>query len=311
MAKLVWDQTGERTYHTGIDQVALFLQNSDGTYADGVAFSGVTGITQSPEGGEANDFYADNMKYLTIMGKETFGGTIKAYTYPDEWAKCDGSEEPTPGLRIKAQTRKPFGLVWRSIIGNDTDGNDHGYMLHIVYNARIQPSSVDNNTVNDSVEPYEFSWDFKTTEVNVDIDGIKPTAYIEIDSTATGIREGVFATLCEKIYGGSSSAPTLPSIEEVYSILSGETPVEYEIALRKSSTTIVAGSTEKLGIASKKPSDAVVAWVSSDEAVATVGDDGTVTAVGAGSATITASVNSGAVSDSCAVTVTAAQQGEG
>lgn len=311
MAKLVWDQTGDRKYYTGVDQVVLFLQNSDGSYANGVAFNGVTGITQSPEGGEANDFYADNMKYLTIMGKETFGGTVKAYMYPDEWAQCDGSYEPAPGLRIKAQTRKPFAIVWRTIVGNDTEGNDHGYMIHIAYNARIQPSSIDNNTVNDSVEPGEFSWDFKTTEQNVDIDGVKPTAYIEVDSTAKNIREGVFATLCDKIYGSSSADSTLPSIEEVYAILSGETPVEYEIALRKNSTTIVAGSTEKLGIASKKPSDAVVAWASSDEAVATVGDDGTVTAVGAGSATITASVNSGAVSDTCSVTVTAAQQGEG
>lgn len=200
--KLVWDATGDRKYFTGVDQVALFVQKSDGTYENGVAFNGVTGITQSPEGGEANDFYADNMKYLTIMGKETFGGTIKAYMYPNEWAECDGSKELAPGFTVKAQTRKPFGLVWRSIIGNDTEGNDHGYIYHVVYNARIQPSSVDNNTVNDSPEPTEFSWDFKTTEINVS--GAKPSAYFEIDSTIAD--PDLLADLLDTLYGKDADA---------------------------------------------------------------------------------------------------------
>lgn len=312
MAKLIWDQTSERKYYTGVDQVALYLQDTDGSYKDGVAFNGVTGITQSPEGGEANDFYADNMKYLTIMGKETFGGTVKAYMYPDEWAEADGSAEPAPGMRLKAQTRKPFGLVWRSIIGNDTLGNDYGYMLHIVYNARIQPSSVDNNTVNDSPEPSEFSWDFKTTEIN--IEGYKPTAYLEIDSTKC--KAGKFDALCEALYGTgtdeSTNKPTLLTPAQIADILNGTepTPTEYTITLNKSAVELTAGGTEQL-TATVTPSGTTVTWTIADVEgtdVATISNAGLITAgANAGTATVTASITDGTtpVTATCAVTVTA------
>jgi len=306
MAKLIWDKTSERKYYTGIDQVALYLQDTDGSYKTGVAFNGVTGITQSPEGGEANDFYADNMKYLTIMGKETFGGTIKAYMYPDEWAEADGSAEPAPGMRLKAQTRKPFGLVWRSIIGNDTEGNDYGEMIHIVYNARIQPSSVDNNTVNDSPEPTEFSWDFKTTEIN--IEGYKPTAYLEIDSTKCKNAE-VFATLCDKLYGSATETPTLLTPEEIAQILNqAPTPTEYTITLSSDTATMAVGGTASI-TATVEP-EATVEWASADTAVAEV-SGGTITGKSAGTTTVTATVTGTTTSASVAVTVTAEQQGEG
>ena len=185
MSALQWDLIGERLFETGIDHGVLYLQ-SGGAYPLGVAWNGLTGITETPEGAEPNDKYADNIKYLSIYSAETFKGTIKAFMYPDEWALCNG-EKSIGGLTVGQQSRQSFGLVYRTVLGNDTDGNDHGYKLHLVYGCMASPSERDYQTVNDSPDAIEFSWEFTTTPVTLTtkIDGkvLKPTSLITIDST--------------------------------------------------------------------------------------------------------------------------------
>lgn len=181
MSKLVWDAAGQHLYETGIDQGVLYVQNSSGAYPEGVAWNGLTAVTENPSGAEATDLYADNIKYLTLRSAETFGATIEAYTYPDEFAQCDGSAEPVSGVKLGQQNRKAFGLCYRTVLGNDTDLNNHGYLLHLVYGATANPSEKAYQTINDSPEAITFSWEISTVPVNVT--GFKPTASIVIDST--------------------------------------------------------------------------------------------------------------------------------
>lgn len=183
MSKIVWDQTGERFYETGVDHAVLYLIDNNGDYSTGVAWNGITAITESPSGAEANPLYADNIKYLNLISAEDFGATIEAYTYPDEWAQCDGSAEGAPGLMIGQQARKTFGLSHRTKIGNDIDGQEHGYKLHLIYGALASPSERGYQTINDSPEAITFSWTVTTTPVPVT--GFKPTACLTIDSTKT------------------------------------------------------------------------------------------------------------------------------
>ena len=180
MSKLVWDKTGERYYETGVKNGVLYIP-TEGVYSKGVAWNGLTAVTESPSGAEATALYADDMKYLSLYSAEEFGATIEAYTYPDEFAQCDGSAELTKGVSIGQQTRKTFGLCYRTTIGNDTDGNDYGYKLHIIYGCMASPSEKAYATINDSPEAITFSWEVTTTPVNVA--GFKPTASITIDST--------------------------------------------------------------------------------------------------------------------------------
>lgn len=180
MSKIVWDKTGERLYETGVKNGVLYLQ-TDGVYNKGVAWNGLTAVTESPSGAEATALYADDMKYLNLYSAEEFGATIEAYTYPDEFAECDGSKELVDGVVIGQQTRKVFGLCYRTVIGNDTDGEAHGYKLHIIYGAMASPSEKAYATINDSPEAITFSWELTTTPVNVT--GAKPTASVVIDST--------------------------------------------------------------------------------------------------------------------------------
>ena len=180
MSKIVWDKTGERLYETGVKNGVLYLQ-TDGVYNNGVAWNGLTAVTESPSGAEATALYADDMKYLNLYSAEEFGATIEAYTYPDEFAECDGSKELVDGVVIGQQTRKAFGLCYRTVIGNDTDGEAHGYKLHIIYGAMASPSEKAYATINDSPEAITFSWEVTTTPVNVT--GAKPTASVVIDST--------------------------------------------------------------------------------------------------------------------------------
>lgn len=180
MAKLEWDKVGERLYQTGTDHGVLYVA-SDGTYPAGVAWNGLTGVDENPSGAEASAQYADNIKYLELRSNEEFGATVTAYTYPDEFEECDGSAEPTPGMFIGQQKRKVFGMSYRTRIGNDTDGDDHGYMLHLVYGATASPSARSFKTVNDSPEPIEFSWEITTTPVK--IEGYRPVSHIRINST--------------------------------------------------------------------------------------------------------------------------------
>lgn len=196
MSKLVWDKTGERFYETGVSQGVLYPQVG-GLYPKGVAWNGLTAVTESPSGAEATPLYADNIKYLNLMSTEEFGATIEAYTYPDEFAQCDGSAELAGGVMIGQQNRNTFGLCYKTIMGNDTDGNDLGYKLHMIYGALAAPSEKAYATVNDSPEAITFSWEVSTTPVNVT--GFKPTASVIIDSTKADVAK--LTALEEILYG--------------------------------------------------------------------------------------------------------------
>lgn len=181
MSRLVWDAVGERFYETGVSNAVLFPMGVGGVYDAGVAWNGITAINESPSGAEASPLYADNIKYLNLMSAEEFGASVEAYTYPDEFAECDGSAELAQGVRIGQQTRKPFGLCYKTAKGNDVDGTDHGYILHIIYGCQAAPSEKGYSTINDSPDAITFSWEISTTPVNVT--GKKPTASLTIDST--------------------------------------------------------------------------------------------------------------------------------
>ena len=220
MSKLVWDKTGERLYETGIKNGVLYVQSESGTYPTGVAWNGLTAITESPSGAEATALYADDIKYLNLMSNEEFGATIEAYTYPEEFAECDGSKELVDGVMIGQQARKTFGLCYRTALGNDTEGNDHGYKLHIIYGALAAPSEKAYSTINDSPEAITFSWEITTTPVNVT--GAKPTASIVIDSTKADPTK--LAALEDILYGkdgdsGSGTGPRLPLPDEIKTLM--------------------------------------------------------------------------------------------
>lgn len=215
MSKLVWDKTGERLYETGVKQGVLYPQAAGGTYPNGVAWNGLTNITESPSGAEATALYADDIKYLNLVSAEEFGGTIEAYTYPDEFAECDGSAALTEGVFIGQQDRKTFGLCYRTTLGNDVDSNGHGYKLHLIYGALAAPSEKAYATINDSPEAITFSWEFKTTPVNVT--GHKPTASLTLDSTK--VSETKMAALEKVLYGDGDTEARLPLPDEVIQIL--------------------------------------------------------------------------------------------
>ena len=214
MSKIVWDQTGERLYETGVKQGVLYIPAS-GVYSKGVAWNGLTAVTESPSGAEATALYADDIKYLNLMSNEEFGCTIEAYTYPDEFAACDGSASLAKGVSIGQQPRKTFGLCYRTTLGNDTDGNDYGYKLHMVYGCLAAPSEKAFSTINDSPEAITFSWEVSTTPVNVA--GHKPTAHLEIDSTKA---DPVKLAALEKIlYGDTDTEPRLPLPDEIVRLM--------------------------------------------------------------------------------------------
>ena len=213
MSALVWDQSSERLYETGVDRGVLYPVTNN-AYGTGVAWNGLTAVNESPSGAEPSDIYADNIKYLTLRSAETFGATIEAYTYPDEFAECDGSATVATGVTIGQQTRKSFGLCYRTLVGNDTDGQDHGYKLHLIYGCTASPSEKSYQTVNDSPEAITFSWEVSTTPVNVE--GHKPTAQLIVDSTK--VDKAKLATLEAQLYGGESSEPKLPTPSEVIAI---------------------------------------------------------------------------------------------
>lgn len=217
MSKLVWDQTGEHYYETGVKQGVLYPQAAGGTYPKGVAWNGLTAVTESPSGAEATALYADDIKYLNLISAEEFGATIEAYTYPDEFAQCDGSASLATGVAIGQQSRKAFGLCYRTTLGNDVDGNDFGYKLHIIYNALAAPSEKAYATINDSPEAITFSWEVTTTPVNVT--GFKPTASITIDSTKVVAEK--LAALEKILYGDADVEPRLPLPDEIASLMSG------------------------------------------------------------------------------------------
>lgn len=218
MAKLVWDKTGERLYETGVSHGVLYVQNSTGEYPTGVAWNGLTAVTESPSGAEATPLYADDIKYLELRSAEEFGATIEAYTYPTEFEACDGSAELAKGVTIGQQDRKTFGLCYRTIVGNDVKKNDLGYKLHLIYGATASPSEKGYQTVNDSPEAITFSWEVTTTPINVD--GFKPTSSLTIDSTK--VDKSKLDALEAKLYGDESAEATLPTPDEVAAIFKAE-----------------------------------------------------------------------------------------
>lgn len=211
MAKLKWDQTGEKVYETGTDRGVLFPMGDAGTYENGVAWSGLTAVNQSPSGAEPTPLYADNIKYLELMSNEDFGFSIEAYTYPDEFAACNGEAELAAGVSIGQQARKAFGMTYRSIIGNDVKNNEYGYKIHLIYGAKAAPSEKAYATVNDSPEAMTLSWECTTTPVEVE--GFKPTAYVCIDSTKVDAEK--LKALEDKLYGTESEEATLPMPAEL------------------------------------------------------------------------------------------------
>ena len=213
MAKLEWDKPGERLYETGVKNGVLYVQEA-GEYPKGVAWNGLTAVTESPSGAEATPLYADDIKYLNLLSAEEFGATIEAYTYPDEFAECDGSASLADGVMIGQQARKTFGLCYRTAIGNDIDGNDHGYKLHIIYGALAAPTEKAYATINDSPEAITFSWEVTTTPVNVT--GAKPTASITIDSTKATPEK--LAALEKILYGDTEVEARLPLPDEIKQI---------------------------------------------------------------------------------------------
>ena len=216
MSKIVWDQTGERLYETGVKRGVLYVQDSGGTYPKGVPWNGLTAVTESPSGAEATPLYADDIKYLNLISTEDLGGTIEAYTYPDEFAECDGSASIATGVYIGQQSRKTFGMCYTTTVGNDVDSNAHGYKLHLIYGALASPSEKAYSTINDSPEATTFSWEFSTTPVNVT--GFKPTANVVIDSTKATPEK--LAALEKILYGDAEVEPRLPLPNEVAQVMS-------------------------------------------------------------------------------------------
>lgn len=220
MSKLVWDQAGERFYETGVSNGVLYVQDNNGAYPAGVAWNGLTSVSESPSGAEPTPLYADNTKYLTLMSAEEFGATVEAYTYPDEFAQCDGSAALAAGVMIGQQARKAFGLVYKTNVGNDIDLADHGYKIHLIYGAVASPSEKAYQTINDSPEAITFSWDLATTPVNVT--GFKPTSQLTIDSrTVDAVKLAAFE---EIIFGSTGADAYLPLPDAILAFFEGEAP---------------------------------------------------------------------------------------
>ena len=221
MSRLTWDKTGERYYETGVKQGVLYPIQADGRYSKGVAWNGLISVTESPSGAEATPLYADDIKYLNLISNEEFGATIEAYTYPDEFYECDGSSALADGVMIGQQKRKTFGLCYRTTVGNDVDGNDYGYKLHLIYGCLAAPSEKGYNSINDSPEAITFSWEVTTTPVSVT--GFKPTSQITIDSTK--VTPEKLTALEDILYGkdgesNTATEPRLPLPDEIAALFS-------------------------------------------------------------------------------------------
>lgn len=218
MAKIVWDQIGERFYETGVKNGVLYVQDDEGKYGNGVAWNGLTAVTESPSGAEATALYADDIKYVNLMSAEEFGATIEAYTYPDEFEACDGSASLAAGVSIGQQPRKAFGLCYKTVVGNDVQGNALGFKIHLIYGAKAAPSERAFQTINDSPEAITFSWELTTTPVNVS--GFQPTANLVIDSTK--VEPEALAKIEAKLFGTESEEPTLLLPDEVVALMNEE-----------------------------------------------------------------------------------------
>lgn len=216
--RIVWDQVGQKIYETGIDQGVLYIPNDSGAYVNGVAWNGLLGFDENPSGAEATKLWADNINYATMFSAEEYGGTIRAYTYPDEFEQCDGSAELITGASVRQQERKVFGFCYRTKVGNDVAGDDFGYKLHLVYGCKASPSAQTHDTVNDSPAAVEFSWEVSCTPVPVT--GLKPTCVVEIDSTKfKDANKSKLTALENVLYGSSEAAARLPLPDEIKTLL--------------------------------------------------------------------------------------------
>ena len=222
MAKLVFDKAGERFFETGVNKGVLYVQDAQGAYPQGVAWNGLTAVTESPSGAEATPLYADNIKYLNLMSAEEFGATVEAYTYPDAFAACNGEVAVAEGVSIGQQARKAFGMSYQTRIGNDIEGSELGYKIHIIYNALAAPSEKAYNTINDSPEAITFSWELSTTPVEVS--GGKPTATVVIDSTKVSAE--ALAAIEAALYGTDSEEAHLPLPDEIVALINGGTEAQ-------------------------------------------------------------------------------------
>ena len=225
MSVLTWDEQGEKLFETGVQKCVLYPLNTNNQYTPGVAWNGVSSVSETPSGAEATAIYADDIKYLNLYSAEQLGATLQAYMYPDEFEQCDGSAEVAPGVTIGQQNRKTFGLCYRTTLGNDTDGNDYGYKLHLLYGCKASPSEKQYQTINDSPEAISFSWTLTTTPVNVS--GYKPTSILTIKSTdfKTTEEKARLKALEDLLYGTANSEPRLPLPDEVIAMMTpgGET----------------------------------------------------------------------------------------
>lgn len=301
MAKLVWDKTGERIYETGVDHMVLYLfDKQTSTFKDATAWNGVTAFNESPSGAEPTALWADNIKYLNLMSAEEFAATLEAYSYPDAFEECDGSKELAPGVYIGQQSRRLFGLSYRTLIGSDTEGTEKGYKIHLVYNCLASPSERAHATVNDSPEAANPSWEISTTPAEV-TNG-KPTATVVIDSTKVSAE--TLAAFEDILYGTANTDGRLPLPDEVAEFFGGSSGVSIE--LNRHSLNLVEDDTYTL-VPTVTPAGQTVTWSSGSSSIATV-NNGVVTAAGAGNTIITASITKDGVTytDTCTVIVTAA-----
>lgn len=239
--KLAWDKIGEHFYETGVDHGVLYPSLGSG-YGNGVAWNGLTSVNESPSGADANDQYADNIKYLSLRAAEDFGATIEAFTYPKEFEVCDGSAEVAPGVLIGQQSRRSFGFSYRTLMGNDVDGQDYGYKLHLVYGCTASPSERSYSTVNESPEAITFSWEITT--IPVDVPGFKPTAILTIDSTKCS--KSALKKLEDKLYGTDTTAARLPMPEEVINIMNAPDPVSFVTSTPDATEDLLGKTTEEL-----------------------------------------------------------------
>lgn len=217
MAQLVWDATGQRYYETGVDRGVLYMPDTSGVYTNGVAWNGLTSVSETPSGAEPNAQYADNVKYLSLYSAEEFGATLEAFTYPDEFAQYDGLATPSPGVTIGQQSRKGFGLSFRTKVGNDVAGDDYGYKIHLLYGCTASPSEKAYNTINDSPEAITFSWEITT--IPVAVTGLKPTSLITVDSKK--VVSANLTSLENALYGTAGTSPRLPLPDEVTTMFAG------------------------------------------------------------------------------------------
>lgn len=300
MSRIVWDAVGERKYTTGVDRGVLYQWDSDSAkFTNGKAWNGLTNVNETPSGAEATALYADNIKYLNLISAEEYGCTIEAYTYPDEFEQNDGSASIAQGVTIGQQSRKIFGFCYRTLLGNDVDGTDYGYELHLVYNCLASPSERAHSTVNDSPDATQLSWDVTTTPVTVP--NFKPTACLTINSTKISAEN--LALIEEKLYGTSSSVAELPFPADIIAI-AGTTGIT-GVVVTPSTATIGVGDKFLLG-AVTVPDGAEIAWTSADDTKVTVSASGVVEGIAEGTSivvTATITVDDTDYTDTCSVTV--------